>query len=203
MPTYAFPVLSRRQPNEFTFGQRANALVHTSPLSGQVQTVELPGARWTVSLAYRNLGEPDRGAFEVFLARLRGQANRFTLWDFTKPAPLGTMRGAPVTSGSTAAGATAFTISAGGGQAGTTLLAGDKLNVGGELKMVTDAVTLNGSGIGTVNVEPPFRSTIGGSSAVVWDRPTAVFIAVNPDWRAEFTQVGLADYTLDGVEVFG
>ena len=202
MTTYAFPTLARRVPSDWTFGQRSNCRIHTSPLSGQVQTVELPGARWLCSLRYRNLLDPDRGLIEAFFAKLRGQANRFTIYDFTKPVPQGTMRGSPVTSGSTAAGATAFTISAGGGQANTTLVVGDKLNVGGELKIVVAAVTLNGSGVGTVTVEPPFRSTIGGGSAVAWDRPTAVFMAVNTDWVAEFTAASMADYVLDAVEVF-
>jgi hypothetical protein len=37
----------------------------------------------------------------------------------------------------------------------------------------------------------------------VWDRPTAVFMAVNSDWVAEFTSASMADYALDAVEVFG
>jgi hypothetical protein len=112
------------------------------------------------------------------------------------------MRGSPVTSGSTSAGATSFTLSAGGGQANTTLMVGDKLNVGGELKIVVAAVTLNGSGVGTVTVEPPFRSTIGGGAAVVWDKPSAVFMAATSEWIAEFGPTAVADYVLDGVEVF-
>jgi hypothetical protein len=202
MTTYAFPTLSRRAPSEFSFGQRSNTVVHTSPLNGQVQTLELPGARWFMSLTLRNLQEPDRGLIEAWLAKLRGQANRFTAHDFSKPTPLGTMRGAPVTNGSTTAGATSFSLSAGVGQAGTTLLAGDKLNVGGELKMVVNAVTLNGSGIGTVDVEPPFRSTIGGGASVVWDKPAATFILTESEWRADVGQLTLPTYALDAVEVF-
>jgi hypothetical protein len=203
MTTFAFPTLSRSKPSEWRFGLRSNTLVHVSPLSGQMQTVELPGARWFFAARWLNLLDADRAVFEVFLMKLRGQANRFTVHDFSRPVPLGTMRGSPVTSGSIAAGAVSFNINAGGGQAGTTLLAGDKLNVGGELKMVVDPlVTLNGSGIGAVGIEPPFRSAIGGGAAVAWDRPTAVFVATEPEWSAEINAPSLALFGLDAMESF-
>jgi hypothetical protein len=203
MTTFAFPALSRSTPSEWRFGLRSNTLVHVSPLSGQMQTVELPGARWFFSARWPNLREADRALFETFLMKLRGQANRFSVHDFSRPIPLGTMRGTPVTSGSTAAGAVSFTISAGAGQAGTTLLGGDKLNVGGELKMVVDPiVTLNGSGVASVTVEPPFRSAIGGGASVQWDQPKAVFIAAEPEWSAEINAPSLALFGLDGIEAF-
>lgn len=202
MTTFAFPTLTRRHPQEWTFGQTNNALVHTSPLSKQVQTVELPGARWACSMRYRNLTDVDRALLDAFLAQLRGHANRFTLYDFSKSVPSGTMRGSLTTSGSTAAGATSCVITGGGGQASTTLLAGDKLNIGGELKMVVANATANGSGVITVTVEPPFRGTIGNGVGVVWERPTALFISVSPDWQAELGQALLANFAFDGVEVY-
>jgi hypothetical protein len=202
MTTYAFPTLSRSKPNEFSFGQRSNTVVHTSPLSGQVQTVELPGARWFFSARYRAVQEADRALLDAWFAQLRGQANRFTAWDFSKPYPRGTMRGTPVTSGSTAAGATSVTINATAGQASTTVLAGDKLSFGGELKIITATATLNGSGVATLSVEPPFRGTIGNGASVVWDRPTALFLPTASEWSAQFAPGNLADFAIDAVEVF-
>ena len=203
MTTITFPTLSRVKPNAWSFGQRSSTMIHTSPLSGQVQTVELPGARWTCSMRFNNLQDADRGLLEAFLVKLRGQANRFTLYDFSKPVPTGTMRGTLVTSGSTAAGAVTCSISGGAGQASTTLKAGDKLSINSELKMIVANATANGSGVISVTFEPPLRAAASNGAAVVWDRPTALFIPASPEWVADITRVSLADFALDGVEVFG
>lgn len=202
MTTFAFPSLSVVEPNAMTWGQRANTLVHVSPLSGQVQTVELPGARWLLSVNFAALQAADRALMEAFLARLRGQANRFTAHDFSKPVPRGTYRGTLTTSGSIAAGATAVTITGGG--AAQTLLAGDKLSIGGELKIWTQNATANGSGVITGSVEPPFRAAISSGAAVAWDRPTALFMLAEPEWRIEPRpgRIGMIATAFDAIEVF-
>jgi hypothetical protein len=136
------------------------------------------------------------------MAKLRGRANRFTCHDLINPTPRGTMRGSPVTVGTTAAGAVSVTINAGGGQASTTVLAGDKLSIGGELKINTTDVTLNGSGQGTLTVEPPFRVQVTAGASVVWDKPTAQFMLVEDSWRLNYSAPRFADLSLDAIEVF-
>lgn len=202
MTTYAFPALSTVAPQAMTWGQRSNTLVHVSPLSGQVQTVELPGARWLLSVNYAVLQAADRALMEAFLARLRGQANRFTAYDFSRPTPRGTYRGTLTITGGIAAGATAVTITGGG--AGQTLLAGDKLSIGGELKIWTQDATADGTGVITGNVEPPFRGAIASGASVVWDRPTALFMLAEPEWRIEpiAGRIGMGSVSFDAVEVF-
>lgn len=200
MTTIALPTLSRAAPARMSWGQRSNALVHVSPLSGQVQTVELPGARWLLSLEWPPLQEADAGIWESFLASLRGQANRFTAYDFLRRQPRGTYRGTLTVSGAIAQGATAVTIAGGG--AAQTLLRGDKLSIGGELKMWVQDATANGSGVITGSVEPPFRAAVSNGASVVWDRPTALFMAVEPEWRGERMRGRLSAYALDAIEVF-
>jgi hypothetical protein len=59
------------------------------------------------------------------------------------------------------------------GQAGTTLLAGDLLGVGGLLLMVAADATANGSGVITVTLANRLRTAQSISAAVTWNQPTA------------------------------
>lgn len=110
------------------------------------------------------------------LVKLRGRVNYLAMWDVGRPAPRGTMRGTMSLNASLLQGDTSMTITAGGGQAGTTLEAGDWLQISsgltGQLVMITDGGTANGSGVITVNFEHPIRASSGypGGTAVTWDK---------------------------------
>ena len=77
----------------------ANTAVFESPLSGAVQTLELPGARWALSMSFPALQDPDAGTLMAFLAKLRGRANRFTCHNFARPALKGTGSGTALVKG--------------------------------------------------------------------------------------------------------
>lgn len=205
MTTIAFPALTNEvAPGSMTWGQRSNSRVHLSPLSGSVQTVELPGARWALSARFPVLRGTDLGLMQAFMAQLRGQANRFTVHDWSAPQPRGTMRGTLTTSGTTAQGATSITITGGAGQAGTTWLAGDKFAVGGEVKIVAANATANGSGVVTVTFEPPLRAAVSSGAAVTWDRPAATFMLAQTSWQVEYDNARprIGSLSFDAVEVW-
>lgn len=203
MTTIAFPTFTRALPyTQWEFGQVPLAYAHTSPHSGQSQVVEMPGTRWAHSLRLEGLSTTERQMMSTFFAQLRGRANRYTLWDVINPQPKGTMRGSIVVNNTIAQGAVAAVITGGSGQAGTTLLVGDKLNIGGELKIIVVGGTANGSGNITCTVEPPFRNAVSAGAAVVWDKPTAKFIRTEDSWRMAHTAPRFGDITLDGVEDF-
>ncbi|KQQ90389.1 phage tail tape measure protein [Massilia sp. Leaf139] len=115
--------------------------------------------------------------WQVLMMQLRGRTNQLALWNFGRPVPRGTMRGA-MTAGATAQGATSMTVTA-SGQASKTLLAGDLLGFGAGLTqqvvMVTADATSNASGVITVSFEPALRSALSAGAAVTWDRPKALF----------------------------
>jgi hypothetical protein len=203
MTTIAFPTFARALPYTlWEFGQAPNTFAHMSPLSGQVQTVEMPGTRWVHSLRLQGLAVDERQMMSVFFAQLRGRGNRYTLHDVINPTPRGTMRGSLTTSGSITQGAVTCSVTGGAGQASTTLLRGDKLSIGGELKIITADATANGSGVIALTVEPPFRAAVTGGAAVVWDKPTATFMRTEDSWRMGHTAPRHGDITLDGVEAF-
>lgn len=204
MTTISFPTLTRSAPRVVQFGLRSYTQTMESPLTGSVQTIEIPFAsRWMTSFTFTDLDESDTPLLQAFLLKLRGRANRAALWNFARPVPQGTIALSGVTtSGSTAQGATSVTLTGCG--AGATVLSGDFFSVGGELKMAVADATANGSGVASVTFEPPVRAVSGwtGGSSVTLNKPTALFIQ-NGDEASWSTQPRLrTDVPLDMIEVF-
>lgn len=204
MTTYAFPTLSR-VPNTCDWGQESNTQVFTSPLTKAVQTIERVGARWSVTLQYNSLAEADCALIQSFLAKLRGQANRFTMWNFARPVPRGTAGGSPTVnneSGSPTTLQTGNTLITKAWTAGATLKEGDFFGVNGELKMVTAAVTADGSGNMTITFEPPLRSSPAHGAALTVTRPTTTFMLTEPRYGGQTVPGKFTNFTLQAIEQF-
>jgi len=167
-----------------------------------VQTMELPGARWTVSFIFDALGEADAALLQVFLLKQRGQANRFTLYPYHRSVPRGSINLSGVT---LAAGVAQFatTCNLAGCGAAKTLKAGDYIGVAGELKMVTADATADGAGAITgVTFEPPVRTAWSNGASVTTDKPTAVFMLSDPHVRWNTRAPLFTDIPIDAVEIF-
>jgi len=135
--------------------------------NGRVSTYGLPGARWSVTLTFANLTEATgRPAVEALLVSLKGGANRLSMPHLGRQRPNGTMRGAPVLTGSVIAGAEQLALKSVTG----TLKAGDFIGLPNQLLMVTADAAASGGNM-TVQTEPPLFSGYSDSTPVTWDRP--------------------------------
>jgi hypothetical protein len=174
MPTLTWPTLTRSLPSQFEWALASNTQTFTSPLSGAIQTLEMPGARWTVSFSLTAMDAADAAQWRAFTAQLRGQAGRFYLWNMARPTPRGIATGTPVVSG---AGQTGNTLVTSGWTPSTTgiLKTGDFFGVNGELKLLVADAASNGSGVATLTFEPPLRSSPPNASALTTNKPTATF----------------------------
>ena len=198
MSDITFPTLSRI-PRDLTFGVVWNTQVSTSPLSGAIQTLELPGARWQISFRLSDREEADSVLIQAHLLKLRGRVNRSLIYNFARPVPRGTIAGTPLVNG---ASQTGNTLAIDGCTAGTTLLAGDCFSVNGEFKMVTDDATANGSGQMTLTFEPPLRESPADNAALTVDHPT-VACMLQEDVTKWITKPGVrSDFELTFVERF-
>jgi hypothetical protein len=143
------------------------------------QAVEVGSPLWSTTIT-SSLKRPE--LWQAVMMKLRGRTNQLELWNFGRPIPKGTMRGA-MTASAASMGATAMTISA-AGQASKTLLTGDYLGVGSgvtqQVVMLIADATSNGSGVITVIFEPALRNAVSGGAVVTWDRPKALFRRADP-----------------------
>ena len=205
MTTIAFPTLTLAAPPSFRMRLISNTQADQSPLNKSVQTYELPGACWGVTLPWSALSEADASLLQGFLAQLRGRANRFTLGNLARPVPRGTIALSSVlVNGAVTQGAT--TVAIDGCGAGATLKIGDMFAVGGELKMVVSAnVTANGSGeMATVTFEPPVRAVAGwaNNAAVTTSNPQATFMLTGDTSEWETSAPQITDIAIDAIESF-
>lgn len=136
--------------------------------------------RWTTTWqTHDGLTQRAAGQLDSFLLSLDGMINQVAMYDVKYRQPLGTMRGSMVLDAALDVGDTTIVINTDSGQAGRTLLAGDRLQLGsGDERQVivvhADAVA-NGSGQITITTSLAVRWAQTSGAAVVWDKPSALF----------------------------
>lgn len=196
-------------PAEIELGIRFNTQVNVSDLSGYVQTVELPGARWSMSLTMPPLErDGEASVLEAFIAKLRGQAVRAVMPVFKRATPLGTWAGAPAVNnevGSPTLAQTGTSIEVNGFTAFATVKAGDYFNLGsgGELHMVTEDATADSGGRATLSIQPAIRTSPAHGTLLVSSSPKVPLMILtdpHPRWRIKPSDIN--EFALDFVEVF-
>ena len=172
-------------PNRAEFGLTSNTQAFESPLSGAVQTVELPGARWFARLTFDNRSREKAAALEAFLVRLRGQAGRFYLHDHSHPAPFGAASGSPYVAG---AGQTGTSLLTAGWTPNTSavLKARDYFQVGNKLRMLVADAGSDGSGFAALVFEPPLITAPSDLAQLIVNKPCAVMMLAGKEigWSA-------------------
>lgn len=145
---------------------------HTSPFSRSSQVIDLLGERWIVRLQVPLNSYAIAQQIEAFLAQLRGIDGTVQLWHLARPAPSGTMRGTPTLSATAAQGVQSLSITT--SVAGVTVKAGDMLGLGNILVMASADATAAGTAL-TLPIANRLRAAVASGTAVVWDKPKAVF----------------------------
>lgn len=201
MADLAWPMAGRRVPGSLNWILASNGMEFTSPLTGSVQSSELPGARWKCSFTMKAVAGDDADAFRALLARLRGKANSVLLHAMDRPTPKGTIALAGVTLGA-AASAGATSVQLAGCGAGATLKTGDYFGVAGELKLCVATATADGAGAMSVTFEPAARADWANGAAVTLARPTARFMATGLEAGWEVRAPLLSTFDFDLVERF-
>lgn len=140
------------EPKSAEFWLQANTQQHTSPLSRDVQSLEMPGARWRAELTFPPLKESQWRIFTSFIARLRGAAGRFYYYPpYPSRTPRGDPSGTPLVNGG---GQTGSTLDTDGWTPDTVVFevgdyfAFDNAAGGRELKIVREDATSDSGGTG-------------------------------------------------------
>lgn len=200
MTILTWPALSRAAPRVLRWTLASNTMTFTSPLSGSVQSVEFPGARWRTSFVMENLTEADAALLQATLVQLRGQANRLLLHNFARPIPRGTATGTPLVKG---ASQTGTALDTDGWTAGITALkTGDYFGVNGELKMVIADAVADGSGNATLSFEPPLRSAPADNAVITVNKPLAIFMLANKESNWDTVPCQITTIPIDLVEAW-
>lgn len=200
MTIYAWPTLSKHEPSSWEWSLVSNTQTFSSPLSGSVQTLELPGARWRVSYQMNAMTASDSALLRAWFAKLRGQSGRFYMHNMAHPVPRGTAGGTPVVSG---VGQSGIALSTSGWPANTLVLKeGDFFGVNGELKMVVADVISNGSGAASITFEPPLRSSPPNAAGITTTKPVGVFKLDEDTARWSTVAGALSSFVISATEAW-
>ena len=188
--------------NKMEWSLRSNTQTFVSPLSRTSQTLELPGSHWTTTLRFNRLTEDDQRTMMAFLVRLRGEAGRFYLYDHSLPTPRGIATGTPLVDGASQIGNTLNTKDWTVGQTGI-MKAGDWFTVNNELKMMTEDVNSDGSGLATLTFEPPLRASPAADAPLTIGQAPAI-MRLKDDGQTRWSQTPgtLASFTITTIESF-
>lgn len=204
MTIYTLPTIVA---TELKWSLQTNTMTFSSPLSNATQRMELPGARWSASLSFRDLQQAEHREWMATLAQLRGAAGSCYLSPSFGNPLMGAGGGNPVVAGANQTG-NSLTISGGPNSATAWLKKGDYFSFDNglgqrELKIVTAAVNTNGSGAATITFEPPIRSAPANGAAVEINAPSAIMRLVD-DSQAQWTITGrrFGSATVQFIETF-
>ena len=169
MAIITFPALT---PTEAEFGQFSNTQDFTSPLVGTTQTLELPGAHWSLRARFDNLALAQRRLMTSFMVQLRGTGGRFFYGDpdFLIDGPQGVATGTPLVNGASQTGNSLITD--GWSSSITDIMkAGDYFHFtnsagGRALHMVVADVNSDGGGNATLTIEPAIRVSPSTNAAL-------------------------------------
>lgn len=174
--------------------------------TGSMQVGVFGPPRWKCSLtSEERIPQPaDAALWRATILSMRGQVNCMAVYDRLRPQPRGTARGAWTAVGALA-GAAQISINAGVGQAGKTLLQGDRIGVAQDsddrqlLSVQADAV-VGVDGVLVVTIEPVLRRALVAGSVVVWDRPTCRMRRTTNDAQWDTKGSGEGGFSLDLLE---
>jgi hypothetical protein len=198
-------------PSSISFGIKYNTQINISSLSGAVQTIEVPGARWVCNMSFSDMEPEETRVLAAFLTELRGSSGRFLLYDFSHKNPRGSNLAAgtiavevdatiatPITSGTADSGGSTTTLV---DAAGAFLTAG--INTGDYIKNVTlgQLEKILSFTDTVVTIDGTWTTPVAGNSYEIYSNTGNT--VTTSGWDTSETDVLLpGDYIeLDGIEL--
>lgn len=200
MTTLAWPSLTIL-PQRVDWNLVSVTQIHESPLTGAVQTQELPGAYWQCVLDYSHARGDNARLLWAFVAKMRGRAGRVAVPSFGKDRPAGVGGGTPLVAG---AGQTGATLAVDGAPTSTTawLKAGDVFGVGGYLHMLTADADTSAGGTATLQFGPSLRASPADNAPLTLIRPTTVMMFMADEQGTSYAAGGMQPFVLTLREAF-
>lgn len=192
MATITFP--SSPKPSGMQWRLVMPAQNNVSGWTGQRQVIASNRGWWECSVAFPPIvGRTAARPWKSFIAQARGLANDFRVP--VDPTPQSALPNTVLVQG---AGQTGRSIVTDGWPNSTTVLsAGDYVTINDQLLQLTANVTSNGSGVATLNFEPPIRVAPSDNTSVEYKNPYALMYFVEEPMQS----VGLADVYTIGFEL--
>lgn len=172
-------------PQRLSWTLLPQSRVLRSPYTNKTQTLEMPGHRWHVSVAYQDQSYYGALHLQQFISDMAQAGGRFQSFHLARSTPAK----APATRGTASGWGSLVSV-----QGLRDLQPGDMIKIGSELKMVLSQTGEH------VFVAPPLRQAV---TDVLADtvKPATTFYCTTPEPRVAYSHGNLATLTFDGIEV--
>jgi hypothetical protein len=157
-------------PKDVIIRSQQNTIVSTTA-SGRRQARQIDGQRFALTLRFPVMTRAEFAPILAFIMKQRSQLESFTY----TPATMEDTRGSASTTisvnGAHSAGVTSVAVDGMGNNLTGVLKAGDFIRFTGQNKvyMVIDDLSSNGSGAGTLTIEPPLRSSLSDNTVLIYN----------------------------------
>jgi len=182
-------------------GSQQNTIV-TVTTSGRVQTRQIDGQKFTITLDYPPMTRANFAPVKAFIMKQRARLNTFTVIPPIVSNAQGVATGTISVNGAITAGATTCTIDGMTTSTNGILKAGDYFRFTGQDKvyMAVEDLNADGSDEGTLTFEPPLRSNVANDVALVYDNVDFTVRLSNDIQEYSIVTNDLYKYQIDLVE---
>ena len=176
-PSYplTFPTVSGIKTQRFALTR--TVAVSASPFTGQEQVIQHEGEFWTTQIKFPPMLKLNAAPIIAFLLQLRGRRGTFALGDQDRKTIQGVATGTIRVNGASQTG-NQVALDGFANSTNNVFKAGDYIQIGSYLYMVTEDVTSNGSGEANVRIEPALRQgieTIADDATVLYSNTKTLF----------------------------
>ena len=187
--------------SDANIGSEQNTIVSVTT-SGRVQTRQIDGQKFTITLDYAPMTRANFAPIRAFLMKQRSRLNTFTVIPPVVSNAQGVASTIIYTDGTVSAGATTCTID--GMTTSTTgiLKAGDYFRFTGQDKvyMAVEDLDADGTGSGTLTFEPPLRSDVADNVILIYDNVDFTVRLKNDIQEYSIVTDNLYKYQIDLIE---
>lgn len=203
-PSYPLTLPSAPAFSKARWSLKRVTAVSESPFTGQQQVFDYGYALWTANLSLPPMLRPDAANWEAFMMKLHGRVGTFLLYDPDARLPQGGVNTTATLEGAVAVGDFTIGIDTNNANMTNVFKAGDYIQIGSaaaaKLYMIVDNANSNGSGVATVNIEPPIKVAASDGAAVDYTSAVGVFRMDSPDLGWDTDQVSKFGITFSCTE---
>jgi len=187
--------------SDASIGSEQNTIVSVTT-SGRVQTRQIDGQKFTITLDYAPMTRSNFAPIKAFLMKQRSRLNTFTVIPPVVSNAQGVASTVISTNASVSAGATTCTIDGMTTSTNGILKAGDYFRFTGQDKvyMAVEDLDADGSGEGTLTFEPPLRTDVTDNTIIIYDNVDFTVRLKNDIQEYNIVTDNLYKYQIDLIE---
>ena len=194
-PSYplTFPTVSGIKTQRFALTR--TVAVSASPFTGQEQVFQHEGEIWSTQITFPPMLKDKAAVVLAFLLQLRGRRGTFKIGDQDRKTIQGVAPGTIRVNGASQTG-NQVALDGFANSTNNLFKAGDYIQIGSYLYMVTEDVNSNGSGEANVKIEPSLRQSI----ETIADDATVLYTNTKTLFRLDSNETG---WDTDQVSKYG